>query len=350
MHDLINNLQQIASRAEKQLASITTEEATKNALIMPVINALGYNVFDPTEVVPEFTADHGVKKGEKVDYAIMRDGKPMILVECKAAGSALNLKHASQLFRYFSVTEARIEILTNWLDYLFFTDIEAPNKMDERPFFEFNILRIDEAGAAQLVKFSKATFDLENILSDASQLKYTKQIMALIEKEYENPSDELVRHFTLQVINGKFLPSVREQFTPLVKTAFREFIKARISSRLKSAFEGMDDPTEADANESEPEDEVVTTEDEREAFHIVRAILTKHVPAKRIAIRDTKSYCGVLLDDNNRKPLCRLHFNYSTKYLGVFDEAKNETRIPIESPDEIYQHEEKLVETLRNYL
>lgn len=349
MHELINSLQQIASRASKQIESITTEEATKNALIMPFINALGYNVFDPLEVIPEFTADHGVKKGEKVDYAIVREGKPTILVECKTVGSELSLKHASQLFRYFSVTEARFAILTNGLDYLFFTDIEAPNKMDEKPFFDFNLLRLDEPTVARIHKFSKSTFDIDNILSDASQLKYTKQIMGLIEKEYENPSDEFVRYFTVQVISGKFSASVKEQFTPLVKSAFREFIKSKINARIMTAMEGMDDHEEK-PGASDPNEDVITSDEEMEAYHIVRAIMTKHVPAKRIAIRDTKSYCGVLLDDNNRKPICRLHFNSSTKYLGLFDAAKVEKRIPIETPDDIYKHEVELVATLNYYL
>lgn len=82
--DLADCVQEIASRAAKQIEHITTEEATKNAFVMPLVNALGYNVFDPTEVVPEFTADIGTKKSEKVDYAIMRDGEPSILMGMQA--------------------------------------------------------------------------------------------------------------------------------------------------------------------------------------------------------------------------------------------------------------------------
>lgn len=354
--DLIDSLKEIASRIEKQIDHIATEEATKNALIMPVINALGYNVFDPTEVIPEFTADHANKKGEKVDYAIVHDGKPMILIECKKAGSSLNLKHADQLFRYFSVTEARFAILTNGIDYRFYTDIEAPNKMDEKPFFEFSMLHITEQTASELKKFSKESFDLENILSTASELKYTKQIINLLEQEYENPKDDFVRYFTIQVISGNFLPSIKEQFKPLVKNAFREFIISKINARLKNAIEGYDEasisPAPTDRATEPPsieDDGIVTTEEETEAYHIVKAILSKYVSPNRIVMRDTKSYCGVLLDDNNRKPLCRLHFNYSTKYIGVFDSEKNETRIQINTVDQIYEHENKLTETISFY-
>ncbi len=137
--DLIDRLRDLASRLEKIVAQLQTEEATKNALVMPFINALGYNVFDPLEVVPEFTADVGTKKGEKVDYAIMQDGKPIILMEVKAANCNLDNAHCSQLYRYFSVTDARFSVLTNGIHYRFFSDLESPNKMDARPFLEVDM-------------------------------------------------------------------------------------------------------------------------------------------------------------------------------------------------------------------
>lgn len=257
--DLIDNLTQIASRIEKQSEIITTEEATKNALIMPVINALGYNVFDPTEVIPEFTADHGVKKGEKVDYAIMQDGKPMILIECKSYGSTLCLKHRSQLFRYFSVTDARFAILSNGIDYHFYTDIESPNKMDEKPFFKFSMLELDEKVVKQLKKFSKTNFELDDILSNASELRYTNEITSLIEKEFENPSEEFVRYFTTQVISGKFMGSIKTQFARIVSNAFREFIKDRVNTRIKTAL---------DVNSNTEENSELLFEEPRESKNV----------------------------------------------------------------------------------
>ena len=128
----LDQVRSIAARAEKQLSKIRTEEATKNALVMPLISALGYNVFDPSEVIPEFIADVGVKKGEKVDYAILKNGKVVILFECKAATVSLDDCHASQLYRYFSVTDARVAVLTNGLDYRFYSDLEQPNRMDSK--------------------------------------------------------------------------------------------------------------------------------------------------------------------------------------------------------------------------
>lgn len=356
--DLVDHLQQISARIPGQLHHLLTEEATKNALVLPVLNGLGYNVFDPTEVVPEFTADMGTKKGEKVDYVIMRDGKPAILIECKAAGTKLHINHASQLFRYFSVTDARFAILTNGLDYQFYTDIEAPNRMDEKPFFEFSMLALDARAMEEVRKFSKGTFNLETILSTASALKYKKQIQAVLAKELESPSEDLVKHLAKQVYGGTLTPAVKTQFTALVGDAFREFVKERVNQRIQSALDGnIYDPVTSPSTPSVAtgttnetiEEEVITTPEELEAFHIVRAILSKSVKPSRVVMRDTKSYCGVLLDDNNRKPICRLRFNYSQKYLGLFDADKNEEKIPLDSPIDIFQHEARLIATLAFY-
>ena len=351
--DIVDSLQQLAARIPSQLEHLMTEEATKNALIMPFIQALGYNVFDPTEVIPEFTADVGTKKGEKVDYVIKRESKMIILWECKPAGAKLGLNHASQLYRYFSVTEARFAILTNGVDYQIYTDIEAANKMDEKPFFEFSMLALDARAIEEIRKFSKAAFNLENILSTASELKYTKQIQALITKELESPSEDFVRHFTKQVYSGTITATVKAQFNKLVGDAFREFIKGRVNQRIQSALEPPLPEKLKDSKEisqpSNDEDSIETTPEEIEAFHIVRGLLSKHIAPHRIVMRDTKSYCGILLDDNNRKPICRLRFNGSQKYLSLIDTQKNEEKHPIYKPIDIFRYEKKLVQTLSFY-
>ena len=352
--DLIDAITRLSARIPQQVAVLTTEEATKNALVMPIINALGYNVFDPLEVIPEFTADVGVKKGEKVDYAIVIDGKPMILIECKTAGTPLDLKHASQVYRYFSVTEARFAILTNGIDFWFYTDIEAPNKMDAKPFFEFSMLDVNERSITELKKFARATFDVDTILSGASELKYLKQLKRCLADEHESPSEEFVRMLTSRVYEKSFRSSVKEQFTGLVGRAFREFIRDLVNARLKQAIEGGV-PVEAAVDSNPPDDAaeveegVVTTPEETEAFHIVRAILAQDVKPSRVVMRDTKSYCGVLLDDNNRKPICRLRFNTLQKYISLFDAAKVEQRFAITEVTDIFAHADELRSTVQRY-
>lgn len=356
--ELIDSLTQLSERIERIQDSIQTEEATKNALIMPVIQALGYNVFNPLEVVPEFTADVGTKKNEKVDYVIMRDDKPSILIECKSINSPLSINHASQLYRYFACTEARIAILTNGIEYQFFTDIEAPNKMDDKPFFEFNILNFDAKKVNELKKYSKAVYDLDNILSNASELKYKKQIHHLLDRELEEPSEEFVRHFAKQIYSGMLTPDRKAQFNTLVSQAFREWVNAIVSKRLQNAIDGVNppEPQEPQQADDSPEstddkdDGIVTTEEELEGFRIVRAILAQVVDPKRVFLKDTRSYCGVLLDHNVRKPLCRFLFTNTQTTLILLDKERNEKRIPMDSVLDLYKHADELIEYAKMYL
>jgi hypothetical protein len=194
--DFIDRIRELSVRIPKQLEHIQTEEATKNALVMPFIAALGYNVFDPTEVTPELNADVGVKKGEKVDYAILKDRKPIILFECKGHKTNLDNIQPTQLYRYFSVTEARIAVLTNGIFYRFYSDLEEPNKLDTKPFLEFNMLDIQENLVNELKKLSKDAFNLEEMISSASDLKYTREIKRTLASELASPSDKFV-HFVL---------------------------------------------------------------------------------------------------------------------------------------------------------
>lgn len=347
--DLIDQLKELALRISKVKDTIQTEEATKNALIMPFIQLLGYNVFDPAEVTPELIADVGLKKGEKVDYAILMDGKPIILFECKKSGGDLSVNHASQLFRYFHVTEARFGVLTNGILYRFFTDLEQPNKMDERPFFEFNILDFKEQHVEELKKFTKATFDLENILNTASDLKYTRAVGNVLEEWIDKPSEDFVKLVCGEVLNGKrFTPSIKEQFTQITKDAFSQLISEKITERLKMA---MDQSSGSRVIQQEQESSDITTSaEEMEAFRIVRAILCEVIDPKRIIMRDAKSYCAILFDDNNRKPICRLRFNSATKMsIGLFDE-KEENIIVINDLSDIYKYADKLRKTTAAYI
>ena len=328
---------------------LQTEEATKNALIMPFINILGYDIFDPTEVIPEFIADVGIKKGEKVDYAIVKDGKIIMLFECKHCGGDLHINHASQLFRYFSVTDARIAVLTNGIVYRFFTDLEAPNKMDEKPFLEINMMELDEVLVGELKKLSKPAFNLDELMTTAGELKYTRQFKRLIQEQLENPSDEFVKFFASKVFNGVLSPNRREYFSGITKRSFNQVINDRINDRLKSAMSGsgaletapttepvVAETTAAQVDSPKRDDLVHTTSEELEGFYIVKSLLRDMVDPNRIVHRDTVSYMGILLDDNNRKPLVRLHFNRAKKYLGIFDEKRNEERVPINNLNDIY--------------
>ncbi|WP_312951460.1 type I restriction endonuclease [Superficieibacter sp.] len=357
--EFTEKLNVLSSKIRQQSAAIETEEATKTAFVMPFINnVLGYDVFDPTEVIPEFTCDIGTKKGEKIDYAILKNGEIQILIECKKIGEPLNINHASQLFRYFHVTSARISILTNGQTYKFYTDLEAPNKMDERPFLEIDLLDLDETLIPEIKKITKSSFDLESIINAAGELKYVSLIKKVLHTQLNNPEEDFVKFFASRVYDGMLTQKVRETFTLLTKKAASQYINAQINERLKSAIGGNQLPlveSSSTAADTQPEGEtkdssdIVTTIEELEGFHIVKAIVRTVIEPPRITQRDTKSYFGVLVDDNNRKPLCRLHFNRSQKYIGLFDLEKNETRHPIGSVDDIYSFADILKATASLY-
>ncbi len=350
--DFIDRIKEISARIAQQKSLIETEEATKNAFIMPFISTLGYDVFNPFEVIPEFTADTGTKKGEKVDYAIKKDDNVIVLIECKKCTCDLNKEHKSQLYRYFSVTEARFAILTNGLTYQFYSDIDEPNKMDNKPFFEFNMLEFEENDIDELKKFTRTNFCLDDILTTASSLKYINAIKKVFAREMETPSEAFVKLLTSQIYEGRLTQPVVEQFSHIVKQGWKQFLTDKINLRLKSALEEpklevvTKEPKEG-VNEPD-ENGIITTEDEMEGYNIVKAILSEVIDAKRVVMRDVKSYCGILLDDNNRKPICRLHFNYTKKYLGVF-ENKKENRIPIDDVSDIFNHADKIKAIIAEY-
>ena len=356
--DFIDQIRAIANRVEATRSLIQTEEATKNAFIMPFIQSLGYNVFDPLEVTPELVADVGTKKGEKVDYAILKDGKPIIIFECKKCGAELSLNHAAQLFRYFHVTEARFAILTNGITYQFFTDLEQPNKMDEKPFLEFNILDFKDHETEELKKFAKTSFDIETILATANELKYTRHIKNVLDDWMTNPSDDFIKLVASDLISGKrFTPAIKEQFTTITTKAFQQLISGKINERLKVAMapeiiqqsDKQKEPSK-DNDKTQEENEIITTAEEWEGFFTVRAILREIIDPKRIVMRDALSYCAILFDDNNRKPVCRLRFNNPSRLvIGLFKE-NNEERVQIPNVDAIYEYADRLKETIANYL
>ena len=354
---LTNRLKVLGDRVPSIIDRLETEEATKNALIMPFLSALGYDVFDPAEVVPEFTADVGTKKGEKVDYAILRDNEVIFLVEAKKVSVDLSQTEFGQLYRYFTVTKARIAILTNGIIYRFYTDLEKPNIMDDLPFLEVDLRDLKETELSELGKMSKDSFDLERMLSAASNLKYMSAIKGALEQQWKEPSDEFVKlFFSFVHPERRYISSAREEFTPLVKRALQQFIAEKVGKRLRTVLEHEDvasgrSPTENHEEEVVPMEEVIddgieTTEEEMEGFHIVKSIIREVVSSERITYRDTKSYFGILLDNNNRKPVCRLHFNRTQKYLGLFDDpkSKKEERIAIDSIDSIYEYSDRLRE------
>ena len=353
--DFVDQIGQLSDRVAKMKQQLLTEEATKTALIMPFIQTLGYDVFNPLEVIPEFTSDIGTKKGEKVDYAIMQNNRLVMLIECKGINDKLT-NHDTQLIRYFHACEAKFAILTNGQIYKFYTDLEDHNKLDDKPFFEIDLLNIKEQQVSELKKFHKSNFDIDKIISTASELKYTSAIKSILNSESEDPSEAFVRFFIPQVYTGKATAKVLDQFTEIVKKAMNQWLSDKVSNRLKSALEKESEANKEEAkkidesiNNEEQKKNVETTEEEIEGFLIIRGILRQKVDVKRVFYRDTQSYFGVIFDDNNRKPICRLHLNGGKKYIELFDEEKNGIKHELASLDDIYNHSDQLIQTISYY-
>jgi hypothetical protein len=343
--DLEASVAELSKKVKEHREVLLTEEAAKTALVMPFLHALGYNVFNPSEVVPEFTADVGTKKGEKVDYAICNGDKVEMLIECKSANSELSINHASQLFRYFAVTSARLAVLTNGVVYKFFSDVETANVMDQKPFFILDLESVKKSDLKTLSGFTKGSFDIDQIVKEAGKLKMQSLVLKELQEEFAEPSEELIRLIGGRVHQGRMTAAIKDTFKSLIVNSFQSLVRDSVNERLTSALTATNSSEETD-EQVEDTGGIDTTEDEIEGFNIIRAIGAQKVDPKRIVMRDSKSYCAILLDDNNRKTIARLWFNSSTaRHLGTF-KGKEETRVGVEAPMDIYKHRKAIIARL----
>jgi hypothetical protein len=349
--DFPQRVKDLAQRSKHAAEHALTEEATKTAVILPLIQTLGFDVFNLNEVTPEFIADVGTKKGEKIDFALKIEGKTAILVEVKPISMSLGSAQYSQLFRYFAVAEARLAILTNGREIWFFSDTDEKNRMDKKPFFVFDLQSFDEAQVKDLARFHRSVFDIETILDAASNLKFVKAAADFLKEQIAKPSDDFVRMIAKHIVDGSITKGVLEQIRPVIPKALDEMIRDRIQDKLNIAFRReATEPSETATPDADKPD-IVTTAEETQAFYIIRAIGAKVLPIERISMRDAKSYCSVIVDDNNRKPVCRFYFNSkASKSIGIFDAEKVETRVPLGDLNQIFQHSDAIERVMKSYL
>lgn len=363
--DFIDQLKQFSKRVESIKDTIQTEEATKTAIIMPFFSMLGYDVFNPHEFVPEFTADVGIKKGEKVDYAILQNGEPVILIECKSLSEDL-AKHGSQLFRYFGTTNAKFAILTNGLIYRFFTDLDNKNKMDKDPFLSINILDIRESQVPELKKFCKANFDIDAIASTATELKYVSEFKNLFVEQLEDPTDDFTRLFLQHCYSGQKTQAIIERFRPILRKALNEAVSEMMNNKIKSALGGaggsisisepkQGDPTPVREAEAAPAPakrvpSIETTEQELEAYFIVKNLLSNVVDMKNITYKDTGSYFSILYKGNTWKWICRVRLTDTFKTLILPAPDKKEIKYSLQDVYDIQQYRDQLLEVLNRYI
>lgn len=358
--DFKDTVLQLAERIEKQKDAITTEEGTKNAFIMPMIAALGYDIFNPFEVVPEMDCDLIKKKGEKIDYAIMKDGEPIMLIECKHCKQNLNL-HDTQLQKYFVASKARFGVLTNGIEYRFYTDLDKINIMDEKPFLVINMLDLPDVDIEQFRKFHKSYYNESEILSTAQELKYTTEVKKILVNDFSSPSAEYVRFITKQVYDGQVNANTINLFTPIVKRSIQSVINDIIADRLNVAIKNEDQQALNTEREQACNDEpiadklpdgviaidketgVTTTQEEIDAYNIIRSILRKYISADKIIYKDFKSYFAIGIENVSYWWICRLSFGSRKKSIYFpTDDYKSQEKFDIENIDDIFGRIEKL--------
>lgn len=359
--DFKDNILQIAERIEKQKGAIQTEEATKNAFIMPVIAAWGYDIFNPFEVVPEMDCDL-TRKGDKLDYAIMKEEQAIILVECKHCKQNLNL-HSTQLSKYYAASNARFGVLTNGIEYRFYTDLDKANIMDEKPFLIVNMLDLSDADIERLKKFHKSYYNESEILSTAQELQIMIQVKDILNKNFQSPGDEFTRYFVKCLNDGKSSAKLIEQYKPIIKKSIYSVINDTIQDRLNLASKNVEQQEEGISNQVATidnqddgklpdgvvakENGIVTTREEIDAYNIIRSILRKFTDAKRIIYNDTKSYFVVAFD-SRWYWICRLSLKPYSKRIGFPTQDKKSCEwIQIESLDDIFNYAEKLEQSLK---
>jgi len=356
--DLIDELRQFATRASKMKDAIATEEATKNSLILPFFQLLGYDVFNPFEFVPEYTAAIGDgNKSEKVDYTIVIEGKPVIAIEAKHHSEPLD-KHVTQLFKYFVATSAKFGILTNGLNYMFYTDLNEPNKMDLEPFLCVDILNLHENAIPELKRFAKKTLDIDGAFSAAAELKYMGKINTLLDTLRTDPAESFVKYIMSEIYEGVKNTKAINSFRPIIKRGFNQYINDCIGERLKVAMEKRpeNDRAEAEqisdgeASESDVYDTSPMSVEEMEAFAIVKAILHDLVDVDRLTWQHTTRYMVILFDNNSRKRLCRFWFKGSQKYITTPDENMKPVRRDIEGLNDIYKYADYIKEVCQRYV
>lgn len=351
MGDFREQVKELSNRVKDIKRHLHSEEATKNAIIMPFLQILGYNVFDPQEVIPEYIADVGVKKGEKVDYAIFKDGKPIIIIECKPMGIDLNKNYyIDQLYRYFSVTDVQVAILTNGEDYMFYTDIEEKNKMDQRPFMVFNMLNIQESLIPELKRLSKEDFEIGNITASATDLKLIREIRQVLKKEFSSPTKDFMKYLISQIMPNKRRTSERVRiFSKLTKIAFIQLIKEGVNDRLASML--LDKPQDDLKDVFKVEKEAVLQESRtlplenqkksRAANRKIREfILRKKIYTVETWVDMLRTLCSLIITSHNNAAVQLVKLR-SKRGLSYFSTNPGDMR----QPEKILNSDDLYVET-----
>lgn len=348
-NNFTNALKALSVRIPEQKETVKTEEATKMFFVVPFFQILGYNVFNPFEFIPEYTADIQLKNGDKVDYAIKLEDELVILIEAKHWEENLD-NHVGQLNKYFMSTSAKFGILTNGIEYRFYTDLDELNKMDRKPFLSFKITDLKENVINELKKFKKDEFSVNKIMYTAEELKNTNSVFDFISKQYENPSDNFVKLVLTETYDGIKTQNVIDKFKPIVKKSFNLFVNSFVNKKIENMLQPEAIIEKNDEKLDEPESKIITTEDEIQVFYIIKAILSDILPINKITYKDTENYFGILFDNKVTKWICRLKLGDLKKSV-IFPEIPNvPTKCYIETLDDIYKYKNEIIKSAQRFI
>jgi len=349
--EFADKLKEFCNRVKAIRTKIKTEEATKTSLIMPFFSLLGYDVFNPLEFVPEYTADVGIKKGEKVDYAIVdKKQNPLILIEAKYCDENLG-KHGGQLFRYFATTSAKFGILTNGIIYQFYTDLEEQNKMDKTPFLTINLLSLKESTIPYIQKFEKASFNVAAVTGKANELRYSDNIRQFLLKQLSAPDDSFIAYVMSDIYKGRKTQRVIEDFRPLVKRAFAQIVNDKAGEKLKSAIdtESADETQEKNvAPKPQPVAPALPKMDRLEAFFMIKAFLYDSLNGKSLKYTDADKQLEISLDDESGNWLCRIDYETNLFYINLQSGDKEYIKRQFRSLSDVYSFKNLLCQAAKS--
>ncbi len=297
----------------------TTEETTKQALILPFLDILGFNAYDPQKVKAEYGADFpGVKVGERVDYALFCQGVPVMFIEAKGCKEKMD-NHCPQLSRYFNSTpEVTISAITNGIEWRFFTDLNEKNIMDSTPFLRIMMDDIKDSDAEQLFRFRHDKFKPEALRTLAEESVYISAFVKVVSTSLREVDHEFVRYVAGRAnigrqLNQRFI----ETITPLVRQAVERSVSEMVVSGLSSRTSIPELESPADVTDNNVIDEradivdaenpnIVTTYNERILFEKICSIIG---PAYELQAKDTESYYSILFQGKTN----RWHLRYYDK-------------------------------------
>ncbi len=338
--DFIEEIKLFSNRVMQIKDKMQTEEAIKTSIVLPFFQLLGYDIFNPEEFIPEYTTDVGIKKGEKIDYVIMSELNPIMLIEVKNCPDKNLKRHTSQLFRYFAVSKARYGMLTNGFCFIFYTDLNEKNIMDTESFFEFNLLELNDKNIDEICKYTKNNFNVDEIYESASELRYLNKIKQLIISQSKKPSDAFINYILGEVYCGRKTKTLVDTFREYTKVSLKNLI---VDEKHRSI-------NEVSLDVENIENSVIMSQIEMESFYIVKSVVRRIINPENITYVNNENDFTVVVENNSKKWICKINVRNKMEIKLPYDNEVGEVIYDFESTDDIYELDNEIMEIAKNLI